>query len=68
MTLGQLSPWSEFTPVPSHGSTFVYMILLQMSPRREFTPVIVLGQKFHSGMKSRRTFRCEIGLLVDWNG
>ena len=26
MTPGQLALLSEFTPVPSHGSTFVYMI------------------------------------------
>ena len=26
MTPGRLSPRSEFTPVPSHGSIFVYMI------------------------------------------
>ena len=26
MTRGRLSPRSEFTPVPSHGSIFVYMI------------------------------------------
>ena len=26
MTPGQLSSRSEFTPVPSHGSIFVYMI------------------------------------------
>ena len=26
MTPGRLSPWGEFTPVPSHGSIFVYMI------------------------------------------
>ena len=55
MTPGRLSPRSEFTPVPSHGSIFVYMIPPQnvMSPRREFTPVLVPGREFHSGMKSR---------------
>ena len=26
MTPGRLSPWSEFTLVPSHGFIFVYMI------------------------------------------
>ena len=41
MTPGQLSYRSEFTPVPSHGSTFVYMIPPQKSPRREFTPLVV---------------------------
>ena len=81
MTPGRLSPRSEFTPVPSHGSIFVYMIPQQIScwresPRREFTPVLVPGREFHSGTKSRNgimsrndhPFRCEIGLQVDWNG
>ena len=58
MTPGQLSYGSEFTPVPSHGSTFVYMIPPQKScrresPRREFSPVVVPVQEFHSSMKSR---------------
>ena len=45
MTPGRKSPRSEFTPVPSHGSIFVYMIPPQISCRREsprgenFTPV-----------------------------
>ena len=47
------------------------------SSRREFTPVVVPGREFHSGTKSRNgimqtrndhKFRCEISLLVDWNG
>ena len=29
MTPGRLSRRGEFTPVPSHGSVFVYMILPQ---------------------------------------
>ena len=58
ITPGRLSPLSGFTPVPSHGSIFVYMIPLQIScwresPRREFTPVLVPGREFHSGTKSR---------------
>ena len=58
MTPGRLSPRSEFTPVPSNGSIFVYMIPPQIScwlesPRREFTPVLVPGRDFHSGTKSR---------------
>ena len=59
MTLRRLSPRSEFTPVPSHGSTFVYMIPPQYmlcrreSPRREFTPVLAPGREFHSDTKSR---------------
>ena len=58
MTPGRLSLRSEFTPVPSHGSRFVYMIPPQISfwresPRHEFTPVLVPGREFHSGTKSR---------------
>ena len=58
MTPGRLSRRSEFTPVPSHGSTFVYMIPPQnvmpaRVPRGEFTPVVVPGREFHSGAKSR---------------
>ena len=58
MTPGRLSPRSEFTPVPKHGSIFVYMIPSQISswresPPREFTPVLVPGGEFHSGTKSR---------------
>ena len=40
MTPGRLSRRGEFTPVPSHGSTFVYMIPSQnVMPGRDFTPV-----------------------------
>ena len=58
MTPGRLSPRREFTPVPSHGSIFGYMIppqnvMPRESPRREFTPVLVPGREFHSGTKSR---------------
>ena len=56
---GRLSPRSEFTPVPSHGSIFVYMIPPQnvmparVTPGCEFTPVLVPEREFHSGTKSR---------------
>ena len=55
MTPGRLSPRSEFTPVPSHSSTFVHMIPPQnvVLAQREFTPVVVPGREFHSGKKSR---------------
>ena len=58
MTPGWLSPWSEFTPVPSHGSIFVYMVPPQnVMPVRVtpawVTPVLVPGREFHSGTKSR---------------
>ena len=53
MTPGRLSLRSELTPVPSHGSIFVYMIPTQnvMPPR--VTPVLLPGREFHSGTKSR---------------
>ena len=44
MTPGRLSRRGEFTPVPSHGSTFVYMI-----PPQKVMP----AREFHSGTKSR---------------
>ena len=58
MTPGRLSPRGEFTPVPSHGSMFVYMIppqnvMRRESPRREFIPVLAPGREFHSGTKYR---------------
>ena len=47
----------EFTPVPSHGSIFVYMIgtmsCRRESLRREFTPAVVPGREFHTGTKFR---------------
>ena len=59
MTPGRLSRRDEFTPVPSHGSTFVYMIPPQkVMParvaRREFTPVVAPGRELHSSTKSRK--------------
>ena len=53
MTPGRLSPRSEFTPVPSHGSIFVYMIPLQNAMPERVTPVLVSEREFHSGTKSR---------------
>ena len=60
MTPGRLSPRSELTPIPSHGSIFVFntwshhkMSCQRESPRREFTPVLEPGREFHSGTKSR---------------
>ena len=38
MIPGRLSPRSEFTPVPSHGSIFVYMIPLQNVMPARVTP------------------------------
>ena len=58
MTPGRLSPRSEFTPVPSQGSIFVYMIPPQNVMLARVTPalvhpVLVPGREFHSGTKSR---------------
>ena len=39
MTPGRLLPRSEFTPVPSHGSTFAYMIPPQNVMLARVTPV-----------------------------
>ena len=41
MTAGRLSPGSEFTPVSSHGSTFVYMIPPQNVMSAQVTPAWV---------------------------
>ena len=43
MTPARLSPRSEFTPVLSHGSIFVYMIPPQNAMRARVTPVLVPG-------------------------
>ena len=78
MTPGRLSPRSEFTPVPSHGSIFVYMIPPQISCWREsvhpgsctgarISLRYEISQRYHVNTK-RPPFRCEIGLPVDWNG
>ena len=64
MTPGRLSPRSEFTPVPSHGAIFVYMIAPQISacwresPRRELTPVFVPGENF-TPVRNFATVSCE---------
>ena len=62
MIPARLSFWYEFSPVPSCGSVFVYMIPAQnLVPERvqvrvtrcEFTPVTVPGRDFHSATKTR---------------
>ena len=53
MIPGRLSLRSEFTPVPSHGFIFVYMIPPQNVMSARVTPVLVQRRKFHSGTKSR---------------
>ena len=44
MTPGRLSPRSEYTPVPSHGSIFVYMI-----PPQNVMPARVTSAWVHPG-------------------
>ena len=53
MTPWRLSPRSEFNPLPSHGSIFVYMIPPQNVMPTRVTPVLVPGREFHLGTKSR---------------
>ena len=53
MIPGQLSLRSEFTPVPTHGSKFVYMIPPQNVMPARVTTVVVPGREFDSGTKSR---------------
>ena len=73
MTLGRLSPRSEFTPVPSHGSIFVYMIPTTKcyagvsSPRflyrgENFTPVRNLA-----AVSCKRETTTRFG-VKHWNG
>ena len=71
MTPGRLSPRSEFTPVPSHGSIFVYMIPPQnVMPVRvtpayrgeNFTPVRNLAK-----VSCERDTTSHFG-VKDWNG
>ena len=52
MTPGRLSRRHESTPVPSYGSTFVYMIPPQNVMPARVIPVVVPGREFHSGKKS----------------
>ena len=54
MTSGRLFLWSKFTPVPSHGSTFVYMLPAQNVMPARVHPVVVPVRQFHSGAKSRK--------------
>ena len=58
MTPGRLSRRGEFTPAPSHGSTFVYMIPPQNVMPARVAPSWVhsgcrTGAKFHSGARFR---------------
>ena len=51
MTTGRLSSRREFTPVPSCGSVFVYMIPKQNVMPARVRPVLVPEQDFHPGTK-----------------
>ena len=56
MISGRLSSRREFTPVPSYGSVFVYMIPTQnVMPARvilvRVNPVLVPERDFHPGTK-----------------
>ena len=60
MTPGRRSRRGEFTPVPSHGSVFVYMIPPQnIMPARvtpaEFIPVVVPGRNLVTVSCERET-------------
>ena len=77
MTPGRLSRRDEFTPVPSHGSTFVYMIPPQKVMPARVAPAWVhsgcrtgarislqyeISQRYHVNTNDH-PFRCEIGLM-----
>ena len=49
MTPGQLSCRSEFTPVPSHGSTFVYVIPPQNVVPERVTPGVSSPRVLYRG-------------------
>ena len=70
MTPGQLSHSRKITLVPSHGSTFVYMIPPQNDMPPRVTPVVVPGQEIHSSTKSRNV-SCKINAkqtpVLEWN-
>ena len=80
MTPGRLSRRREITlQAPSHGSIFVYMWRPQNVISARVTPAWVdpgcctgarISLSRNGIMKTRNDhpFRCEIGLLVDWNG
>ena len=59
MTPWRLSRRRDYTPVPSHGSIYLFtwyhhkMSCRRESRQREFTPVVVPGREFHSSTKSR---------------
>ena len=76
-----LSRWREFTPVPSHGSIFVYVLQPQnvmpapvtqawvhpgCCPGARISLRFEISQRHH--VSAKRPPVCEIRLPVDWNG
>ena len=51
MISGRLSSWREFTPVPSYGSVFIYMI-----PTQNVMPARVIPARAHPGSCARARF------------
>ena len=67
MISGRLSSRREFTPVPSYGSVFVYMI-----PTPNVMPALVIPARVHPGSSAgarfssrhENSFRCKRGMTV----
>ena len=63
MISGRLSSRREFTPVPSYGSVFIYMI-----PTQNVMPVRVIPARVHPGpcvgarfsSRHKNSFRCHV--------
>ena len=55
MTEGRLSRQSEFPPVPSHGSIFVYMVPPQNAMLARVTPVVVPSHNREFKIRRLRT-------------
>ena len=80
MTPGRLSLRSEFTPVPSHGSIFVYMIPTQNVMPARVTPVtssrfLYQGKNFTLvrnltavSCKHKKTTRFSVKSVCRWTG
>ena len=79
MTPWRLSRRCDYTPVPSHGSIYLFtwyhhkMSCRRESRQREFTPVVVPGREFHSTdeisqrypvNEKRQDTRCELSSLA----
>ena len=60
MTPGRLSRRDEFTPVPSHSSTFVYMI----PPQKVMPTRVAPGNREHRVLRLYPPDDCFLGWLV----